>query len=63
VKQLLEEIGLEQERIKMYNLSAAMANKFVNIAKEMTEEITSLGPNLLRNNPLAANNDSKEREA
>jgi coenzyme F420-reducing hydrogenase delta subunit len=62
VKQLLGEIGLERERIKMYNLSAAMANKFVDIAKEMTEEITNLGPNLLRTNPTAANTDSKERE-
>lgn len=63
MKQLLGEIGLEEERIKMYNLSAAMANKFVSIAKEMAEEITTLGPNLLRNNPLAANTESKEREA
>lgn len=46
----------------MYNLSAAMANKFVDIAKEMTEEITSLGPNLLRSNLPVAKTDSKERE-
>ena len=62
MKDLLGQIGLEQERIKMYNLSAAMANKFVDIAIEMTEEITTLGANLLRTNPPAANTDSKERE-
>lgn len=62
MKQLLKEIGLEQERIKMYNLSAAMANKFVSIAEEMTEDITTLGPNRLRSTPPAANTDSKERE-
>ena len=55
MKELLAQIGLEQERIKMYDLSAAMANKFVEIAVEMTEEIKSLGPNRLRDDPPAAN--------
>jgi F420-non-reducing hydrogenase iron-sulfur subunit len=55
VKELLNHIGLEQERIKMYNLSAAMANKFVDMAIEMTEEIRSLGPNPLRANYSAEN--------
>jgi F420-non-reducing hydrogenase iron-sulfur subunit len=55
VKELLNHIGLEQERIKMYNLSAAMANKFVEIALEMTEEIQNLGPNPLRARSSAEN--------
>jgi len=45
---LLNEIGLEPERVRMFNLSAAMAGQFVEITKEMTEKITELGPNPLR---------------
>ena len=45
---LLKDIGLEPERVKMYNLSAAMATRFVEIAKEMAENIGSLGKNPLR---------------
>jgi len=32
----------------MYNLSAAMANKFVEAAVHMTETVKALGPNPLR---------------
>jgi coenzyme F420-reducing hydrogenase delta subunit len=49
---------MEQERIKMYNLSAAMANKFVEIAVEMTEEIKSLGPNPMREESPKGNPES-----
>lgn len=45
---LLKEIGLEPERVRMFNLSAAMAGQFVEITKEMTEKIVTLGPNPLR---------------
>jgi coenzyme F420-reducing hydrogenase delta subunit len=48
IQQLLSEIGLEPERVKMFNLSAAMANKFVEVANEMTEQIALLKPNPLR---------------
>ena len=45
----MAQIGLEPERVRMENMSAAMAGKFVSVAKEMTEEIATLGPNPLRN--------------
>lgn len=32
----------------MYNLSSAMAGKFVEVANEMTQQITKLGPNPIR---------------
>jgi len=48
LQSLLKEIGLEPERVRMFNLSAAMAGQFVEITKEMTEKITELGPNPLR---------------
>jgi coenzyme F420-reducing hydrogenase delta subunit len=47
-KKLLEEIGIEPERIEMYNLSAAMGARFTEIVNEMTERIKKLGPNPLR---------------
>jgi len=43
IQNLLAEIGLEPQRIKMYNMSAAMAGEFVAKAKEMTEIIQPLG--------------------
>lgn len=49
IKALLAEIGLEPERIRMVNMSAAMASKFVDIAKEMTETVATIGPNPLKN--------------
>ena len=48
LQSLLKEIGLEPERVRMFNLSAVMAGQFVEISKEMTEKITELGPNPLR---------------
>jgi len=44
-KKLLEEIGLESERLEMYNMSAAMGGEFAKVANEMTEKIKELGPN------------------
>jgi coenzyme F420-reducing hydrogenase delta subunit len=48
VRDLLEEIGLERERVEMFNMSAAMAVEFVEAATAMTERITELGPSPLR---------------
>jgi F420-non-reducing hydrogenase iron-sulfur subunit len=46
---LLEEIGLEGQRIQMFNLSSAMGSQFAIAAAELTEEIRQMGPNPLRN--------------
>jgi coenzyme F420-reducing hydrogenase delta subunit len=48
LQSLLKEIGLQPERVRMFNLSAAMAGQFVEITKEMTTKIGELGPNPLR---------------
>jgi len=45
---LLAEIGLEPGRVRMFNLSSAMAGEFVAAAKDMTETIEDLGSNPLR---------------
>jgi coenzyme F420-reducing hydrogenase delta subunit len=47
VKTLLEEIGLEGDRVRMYNLSSGEGPTFVAYANEMTDLIRSLGPNPL----------------
>lgn len=44
LKELLGAIGFEVERLEMFNLSASMGPRFVEIAKEMTDRISKLGP-------------------
>ena len=39
----MDQIGLEPERIKMFNMSSAMAEAFVIAATDMTETIATLG--------------------
>jgi F420-non-reducing hydrogenase iron-sulfur subunit len=47
-KKILETIGIGGERVEMYNLSASEAPRFVQIAEEMTEKISALGPNPIK---------------
>jgi coenzyme F420-reducing hydrogenase delta subunit len=47
VRTLLEEIGLEADRVRMYNLSSGEGPTFAAYAKEMTAHIRSLGPSPL----------------
>lgn len=48
VKKALEEIGVEPERVEMFNLSAGEGARFAEIATEMVERIKGLGPSPLR---------------
>lgn len=45
VKKLLDEIGIEKERVEMFSMSAGMGEKFAEVASEFTEKIRKLGPN------------------
>jgi coenzyme F420-reducing hydrogenase delta subunit len=47
VKKTLEEIGLEPERVEMFNLSAGEGPRFAEIAIEMNDRIKELGPSPL----------------
>jgi len=47
VRLLLDEIGIEGDRVRMYNLSSGEGPTFAAYAKEMTEHIKALGPNPL----------------
>ena len=44
VKGVLAAIGIEPERIEMYNMSSAEGPRFAEVAREFTERIKGLGP-------------------
>ncbi len=47
-KKLLGEVGIEPERLEMFNISASDAPLFAAAVNEMTERARRLGPNPLR---------------
>jgi coenzyme F420-reducing hydrogenase delta subunit len=47
-KKILDDIGIGADRLQFYNLSAAMGQKFAEIADEMTMHIKKLGPNPIK---------------
>ncbi len=48
IREMLEEIGLEKERLRMVNVSAAMARPLADIITDMVETVRKLGPNPLK---------------
>jgi coenzyme F420-reducing hydrogenase delta subunit len=44
VRTTLEALGIDGRRVRMFNLSPAMAPEFARIAGEMTETVKPLGP-------------------
>ena len=53
----LQEIGLEPERLEMYNLSSADGPRFAEIVTEMSERVARLGPS-----PIPKGPDGAEKE-
>ncbi|MEJ2207605.1 MAG: hydrogenase iron-sulfur subunit [Anaerolineae bacterium] len=47
-RKLLEEVGIEGERLGIYYMTASQAHAFADAAKEMTERVRRLGPSPLR---------------
>ena len=47
VKRILEEVGVEPQRLEMFNLSSAEGTRFAQIVKEMNDRIEPLGPSPL----------------
>ncbi len=47
VKRILMEIGVEPERLEMFNLSSAEGPRFAQIVKELSDRIAPLGPSPL----------------
>lgn len=50
VRKMLDEIGIEQDRVQMFNIAASDAPEFARVAKMMTEKIRALGPNPMKKN-------------
>lgn len=48
-REVLQEAGIEGERLEMFNLSSAEGQTFAQIVTEMTERIRQVGPNPLKN--------------
>jgi len=48
LKNTLEKLGLEPERVRFEYISASEGAKFARVAREFTEKIKSLGPNPFR---------------
>jgi coenzyme F420-reducing hydrogenase delta subunit len=48
VRTLIEESGMQGDRVRMYNLSSGEGPTFAAYAKEMTENIIKIGPNPLK---------------
>ena len=53
VQRILKELGIEPERMQMYNLSSAQGARFAEIANEMAEKIAALGPTPIKRNDAA----------
>ena len=47
-REILEEIGLEPDRVEMFNLSSAEGPRFAQIVNEMSARLVKLGPSPLR---------------
>ncbi len=48
LKRLLDQFGIEPERLKLKWVSASEGDRFATVIKEMTEEIRKLGPTPLK---------------
>ena len=49
-RDMLEEIGIEKERLRMVNISAAMARPLADTITDMVETIRKLGPSPMKLN-------------
>ena len=63
IQSLLADIGLEKERLRMFQMSSAQAAQFAEAAKQMAEQIEALGSNPLRKRvQLPEENQREENE-
>ena len=61
-QKILDEVGVGGERLDMYNMSAAQATRFVEVANEMNERIKELGPNPIKQKSGVRSRESEEIE-
>ncbi|MCX6365074.1 MAG: hydrogenase iron-sulfur subunit [Actinobacteria bacterium] len=60
VKDLLAEMGIEPERVEMYNMSSAEGAKFAAAATEFTQRIKELGPNPVKREGVSPHAAARE---
>jgi F420-non-reducing hydrogenase iron-sulfur subunit len=48
LKKVLQQLGIEPERVRLEWISASEGDKFATVVKDMVEEIRKLGPNPLK---------------
>jgi len=48
VKEMLQQLGLEPERVELFQLSAGRGQEFAEAGRRMTEQLKELGPSPLR---------------
>lgn len=51
-QRIMREIGLEPERLEIFNLSSAEGGRFAEIVREMVDRLKQLGPSPLRRTSL-----------
>lgn len=51
IQKMMDDIGLERDRARMINISAAMGAHFAKLAAEHIETVKTLGPSPLRRKP------------
>jgi len=61
-QKLLDDIGIESQRLQMINISAAMGSQFALSAAELTEEIRRMGPNPIKRDALENESLKSEEE-
>jgi coenzyme F420-reducing hydrogenase delta subunit len=54
VKKILQDVGLEPERLEMFHVSASEGPKFAAVAQEMADRVRKLGPSRVRKATQAA---------
>jgi coenzyme F420-reducing hydrogenase delta subunit len=62
-RKILDEIGLEGERLDIFYMSGSQAYAFANAAQVMTERATRLGPNPLKQHSLMGAHSAEITEA
>jgi len=60
VKGLLAKVGIDPERLEMFNLSAAMGPRWAEMCNEFTEKIRRFGPSPIWMATCGANRNIKE---
>lgn len=53
-KKILKEVGLEPERLEMFNISSGEGSKFAQACREMAEGVQRLGPSPVKRQTQAA---------